>query len=131
MRARQAALHRQSEKPGAAPGDREATVVATLVAGLCSVSPLPIVLSPLAPIDRNVGREITSWGKRLIFGWCPFVALPAMAGRDLAGILVIAARAIVAGGFVFAPGHDLEPVEVVRWPAGEPPDRGAFIPASL
>jgi hypothetical protein len=55
-------------------------------------------------IGRNVGQEITSWGKWLIFGVAALVALPAMARRDLAGILVIAAMVIVAGGFVFAPG---------------------------
>lgn len=55
-------------------------------------------------IGRNVGQEITSWGKWLIFGVAALVALPAMARRDMAGILVIAAMVIVAGGFVFAPG---------------------------
>ena len=54
-------------------------------------------------IGRNVGQEVASWGKWLLFGVAGLVALPAMARRDLAGILVIAAMVIVAGGFVFAP----------------------------
>ena len=82
--------------------------VAGFVAALIAVVVLSLIAvdSALATseIGRNVGQEITSWGKWLIFGVAALVALPAMARRDLAGILVIAAMVIVAGGFVFAPG---------------------------
>lgn len=77
-----------------------AAVVAALLLSVIAVD------SALATseIGKNVGQEITSWGKWLIFGVAALVALPAMARRDMAGILVIAAMVIVAGGFVFAPG---------------------------
>jgi hypothetical protein len=55
-------------------------------------------------IGRNVGEEIASWGKWLLFGVAGLAALPALARRDLAGLLVIAAMVIVAGGFVLEPG---------------------------
>jgi len=69
-------------------------------------------------IGRNVGQEVASWGKWLLFGVAGLVALPAMARRDLAGILVIAAMVIVAGGFVFAPGA-VEDTIVSLWKSFE------------
>jgi hypothetical protein len=82
----------------------KAGLVAALIAALAlSVIAVDSALAT-SEIGKNVGQEITSWGKWLIFGVAALVALPAMARRDLAGILVIAAMVIVAGGFVFAPG---------------------------
>lgn len=81
-----------------------AAVITALIAGV--VLSLIAVDNALATseIGRNVGQEISSWGKWLLLGVAGLVALPAMARRDMAGILVIAAMVIVAGGFVFAPG---------------------------
>ena|GEM_PF-6115336 len=74
--------------------------------------------SATSEIGRNVGKEIASWGKWLLFGVAGLVALPAMARRDLGGILVIVAMVIVAGGFVFAPGA-VEDTIVSLWKSFE------------
>jgi len=74
--------------------------------------------SATSDIGRNVGEEIASWGKWLLFGVAGLVALPAMARRDMAGILVIVAMVVVAGGFVFAPGA-VEDTTVSLWKSFE------------
>ena len=94
-----------------------AFVVAVAAALLLSLIAVDSALAT-SEIGKNVGQEIASWGKWLIFGVAALVALPAMARRDMGGILVIAAMVIVAGGFVFAPGA-VEDTIVSLWQSFE------------
>jgi xanthosine utilization system XapX-like protein len=80
------------------------------LAGLSFVFALALLAATAAPalaeasdIGRNVGREVTTWAKALLFGVVALVALPTIAKRDVAGGMVLAFLAIIVGGFAFAP----------------------------
>lgn len=60
-------------------------------------------LAQASDIGRNVGREVSTWAKALLFGIVALVALPTIAKRDVAGGMVLAFLAIIVGGFAFAP----------------------------
>jgi hypothetical protein len=80
-----------------------------LAAGSCALAALLLALTT-APaladasnIGRNVGREVSTWAKALLFGVVALVALPTIAKRDVAGGIVLAFLAVIVGGFAFAP----------------------------
>ena len=78
-------------------------------AGSCALAALLLALTA-APaladasnIGKNVGREVSTWAKALLFGVVALVALPTIAKRDVAGGMVLAFLAVIVGGFAFAP----------------------------
>lgn len=73
-----------------------------LTVSLLALTAAP-ALAAASDIGRNVGQEVTTWAKALLFGVVALVALPIIAKRDVAGGMVVAFLAIVVGGFAFAP----------------------------
>jgi hypothetical protein len=85
-------------------------VLAALVVVLALVVAEPTLAAPGPPpkdtteIGDNLGKEVQSWGKALLFGVVALVGLPALAKRDFAQTMVITGIAVIIGGFVFATG---------------------------
>lgn len=73
-----------------------------LAVALLALTAAP-ALAEASDIGRNVGREVSTWAKALLFGVVALVALPTIAKRDVAGGMVLAFLAIIVGGFAFAP----------------------------
>lgn len=82
-------------------------LAAALFSTMLALTVLAVTAAPAlaeaSDIGRNVGREVTTWAKALLFGVVALVALPTIAKRDVAGGLVLAFLAVIVGGFAFAP----------------------------
>jgi hypothetical protein len=63
----------------------------------------PALAADTTRIGENLGAEVKSWGKALLFGVAALVGLPAMARRDPKEALLIGGIALILGGFLFAP----------------------------
>ena len=79
-----------------------AAASSALAVALLALTAAP-ALAEASDIGRNVGREVSTWAKALLFGVVALVALPTIAKRDVAGGMVLALLAIIVGGFAFAP----------------------------
>jgi hypothetical protein len=55
-------------------------------------------------IGKNLGNEITSWGKALLLGTAGLVGASALGRRDVADAMKIGLIVLVVGGFLFATG---------------------------
>ena len=55
-------------------------------------------------IGKNLGNEISSWGKALLMGTAGLVGASAMFRRDVADAMKIGVIVLVVGGFLFATG---------------------------
>ena len=60
-------------------------------------------LAKASDVGKNLGQEVGSWAKAILLGVAALVAIPILAKRDMAGGVVVAALAVMVGGFVFAP----------------------------
>ena len=92
----------------AQPGARRVLGLAVIAAAIATTLFLVGVLAPDAAVaaskvGKNVGKEIEAWGKAILLGVVALVAIPILAKRDMAGGVVVAALAVLVGGFVFAP----------------------------
>lgn len=83
---------------------RLAAALACAGAFAATVLAAPAVAAGTSQIGRNVGNEITSWGRAILLGIAGLVSIPILARRDVAGGVVLAVLVVIVGGFVFAPG---------------------------
>jgi hypothetical protein len=77
------------------------------LAGVLALAVLAVAAAPAlaeaSDVGRNVGREVATWAKALLFGVVALVAIPTIAKRDVTGGLTLALLAVIVGGFAFAP----------------------------
>lgn len=61
-----------------------------------------VALAKSSDIGKNVGDEIETWAKAILFGLIGLCAIPILIKRDVGGGLVLMVLGVVIGGFVFA-----------------------------
>jgi len=81
-----------------------AALLALLLIATAAMLGADPALAKASDVGKNLGQEVGSWAKAILLGVAALVAIPILAKRDMAGGVVVAALAILVGGFVFAPG---------------------------
>ncbi len=80
-----------------------AALLALLLIATAAMLGADPALAKASDVGKNLGQEVGSWAKAILLGVVALVAIPILAKRDMAGGVVVAALAILVGGFVFAP----------------------------